>query len=110
MNVFNWLKRQLYPHKYCTQTFTYFVPAPPKRNTGYREKEFDKVFYNFINSGYELINLTTQNSGVESSPGMWIIATVRATKPNLKLNLSEDYTQTTEEDEQIDDLYYIHEK
>ena len=25
------------------KTFTYFIPAPPHRKNGYREKEFDKM-------------------------------------------------------------------
>lgn len=65
------------------QTFTYFIPSPPKRKNGYREKQFDSIFYEFINRGYEVISLKTVASNSESQPGFWIVCLVRALKKNV---------------------------
>jgi len=60
------------------QTFTYYIPSPPHRKTGYREKQFDKVFFEFINRGYKILNTQTQASTGQDSSGMWVIFTVQA--------------------------------
>ena len=52
------------------KTFTYFIPGPPHRKNGYREKEFDKIMQGILQSGFELIDLQTQ--GMEN--GMFILA------------------------------------
>lgn len=67
------------------QTFTYFIPAPPHRKTGYREKEFDKIFYQFINSGYEVLEFKTQAISSDTLAGMWVICLVRSTGPQTKI-------------------------
>ena len=61
------------------QTFTYFIPSPPKRNAGYREKQFDREFFDFINKGYEIVSINTQQCSDQRQPGMWFICTVRST-------------------------------
>ena len=56
----------------CTQTFTYFIPAPPPRKTGYREREFDTLFSLIASLGGVNFHLTTQSvSG--AGQGMWVI-------------------------------------
>ncbi len=84
---------------YKIQTFTYYIPAPPQRNAGYREKQFDRLFYNFINQGYEIISFqTTPHNGVEQS-GMWISCLVRATnKAAAKLDFKDIVPQDLELD------------
>jgi len=52
------------------KTFTYFIPAPPHRKNGYREKEFDKIMQGILQSGFELLDLQTQ--AMES--GMFVLA------------------------------------
>jgi hypothetical protein len=52
------------------KTFTYFIPAPPHRKNGYREKEFDKIMAGILQSGFELMDLKTV--GMEN--GMFIVA------------------------------------
>jgi hypothetical protein len=84
------LRKFLRIPNYRTQTFTYYIPAPPSRNTGYREKQFDKVFYQFINQGYEILSFNTQSHQATDQQGFWIIAVVRAT--NAKAN-ELDFTQ-----------------
>ena len=60
------------------QSFTFYIPSPPERKVGYREKQFDKVFYQFINQGYEIISIHTQANNNPSHSGMWFICIVRA--------------------------------
>ncbi len=61
------------------KTFTYFIPAPPHRKNGYREKEFDKIMSGILQSGFELQELKTV--GMEN--GMFIIAILNV--PNKKI-------------------------
>lgn len=71
--------------KYPEQSFTFFVPSPPERNQGYREKEFDKLFFELTQAGFEIIDLTTQRA----HHGMWIIIRMRPLKKELtKLDLN----------------------
>jgi hypothetical protein len=59
-----------------TTSFTYFIPAPPVRKTGYREKEFDKILNGILQSGFEILEIQTQS--VET--GMFIFAILKSTK------------------------------
>jgi hypothetical protein len=74
----DWIKRFFGRKPSKIQTFTYYIPAPPPRKTGYREKEFDKLFYQFINRGFEILWFkAVPHSGANHS-GMWVIFAVRA--------------------------------
>ena len=85
------------------QTFTYFIPSPPKRDIGYREKQFDKYFYEFINKGYEIISINTQQCSDPNQSGMWFICTVRATNQDTQaLDLSDSFAQEANDCEIID--------
>ncbi len=77
-NFFRQIKSFFRPTPYRLQTFTYYIPAPPQRKTGYREKEFDKTFYSFINQGYDILSMSTQSHHGPQGSGMWVIYTVRA--------------------------------
>lgn len=61
------------------KTFTYFIPAPPHRKNGYREKEFDKIMHGILQSGFELIELKTQ--GMEN--GMFVIALLKCSSKKV---------------------------
>lgn len=52
--------------KSVLSTFTYYIPAPPHRKSGYREKEFDKILTGILASGFKIVSLHTQavNSGL----------------------------------------------
>lgn len=129
-----WLRRIWRKKQFKIQTFTYYIPAPPARKTGYREKEFDKIFYEFINQGFEILNVQTQAHTGANSCGMWVIFAVRATNAeaekldldDLSLSLQEEISHanhssqdkevktldlpslsTEEEQKQLDKLYYI---
>lgn len=75
-----------------TRTFTYFIPSPPMRKSGYREKEFDKIMSGILQSGFELIELKTESS----ENGIFIIAilnakTSKAGKLDENLDLHEKF-------------------
>lgn len=69
---------------FAIKTFTYFIPVPPPRKTGYREKEFDKIFYELLQKEFELLDMQTQYS----VNGMWIVCLLGAlTEKSAILNL-----------------------
>ena len=77
--------------KYKIQTFTYYIPSPQPRSTGYREKQFDKIFYNFVNKGYEILSVNTQANNGPDHSGMWVIFVLRALNAKAAaLNLTTD--------------------
>ncbi len=110
----NALNALLRPQKdYKIQTFTYFVPSPPARSSGYREKQFDKLFYEFINRGYKILNVSTQASSAgEKHSGMWVLFVVQATNAEAeRLNLNdifaEELKNKSQVKEEVEGLYYI---
>lgn len=62
------------------RTFTYYIPAPPTRRSGYREKEFDKLMAEIIDSGFNIKSLVTQAHTGENSSGMWVICQLSGDK------------------------------
>lgn len=90
------------------QSFTFFIPSPPTRSTGYREKQFDKLFFEFINLGYEIISISTESSSGINQSGMWIICIVRALNSKANnLNLDEMPMGLNLSSEKVEGLYYI---
>lgn len=96
---------------YKIQSFTFYIPSPPARSSGYREKQFDKLFYEFINKGYRILEFKTQASTGEKQSGMWVIFVVQAlNKEAESLNLDEfflDSINKTTQSTGIEGLYYI---
>ncbi|MGZ3809338.1 MAG: hypothetical protein ACXVCE_14735, partial [Bacteriovorax sp.] len=95
---------------YKIQSFTFFIPSPPPRTTGYREKQFDKLFYEFINKGYRILNFETQASTGEKQSGMWIIVVAEALNKEAEaLNLEEIFHDSLKQrasvKESIEGLY-----
>lgn len=91
-HLYHKLHRLCWPGMYKTQTFTFYIPAPPSRKTGYREKEFDTILFNFINQGYDILEFNTQSSSNAGQSGMWALITVRANRLNAsKLNFTDDF-------------------
>ena len=111
--MFNLIKSFLGLDKnYKIQSFTFFIPSPPPRSTGYREKQFDKVFYEFINKGYRILNFTTQAASGEKQSGMWILLIVQATNAEAEALRLEDVFHDSLKNksavkEAIEGLYYI---
>jgi len=72
-------------------SFTYFIPAPPSRKTGYREKEFDKILSGILQSGFEIIQIQTQTLNTETSSGLFVIILLKTTKTNFnKLDANQE--------------------
>lgn len=98
-------------NNYKIQSFTFFIPSPPARTNGYREKQFDKIFFDFINKGYEILSFNTQASNSQNQSGMWVICVVRATNQEAnKLSLNEyfhDQLLGENNSSEIEGLYYI---
>lgn len=97
---------------YKIQSFTYYIPSPPARSSGYREKQFDKLFYELINRGYRIIDLKTQASSGDKQSGMWLIFILEAQNGNAELlNLEEIINNSTNSKEtvkeSIEGFYYI---
>lgn len=69
------------------RTFTYFIPAPPQRKSGYREIEFDKIMNGILDAGFEI-----QNFNTESVPtGVYVIAVLKtANKKTYEMDLHLD--------------------
>lgn len=63
--------------KYRIQTFTYYIPAPPPRKTGYREKEFDKLFSSILRKGYKILTINTQSHSGPEGAGLWVLVTLK---------------------------------
>lgn len=64
--------------KNLVKTFTFYIPAPPHRKTGYREREFDKIMQGILTSGFELLNLQAQPVGGADNSGLFIVTTIKA--------------------------------
>lgn len=67
------------------KTFTYFIPSPPARKNGYREKEFDKIMQGILQSGFELVDLQTQ--GMDN--GIFIVVVLSV--PSKKIGLLDEH-------------------
>ena len=68
------------------KTFTYYIPEPAQRKSGYREREFDKIMQGILKSGFEIVSLST--SAV--SNGLFVLAILKAKNQkvfNLDLDL-----------------------
>lgn len=92
------------------QSFTYYIPSPPARDSGYREKQFDKIFYEFINLGYEILDFKIASNNGQKSSGIWMVFILRALNQEADaINLNEvvNNKSTGEESPEIEGLYYI---
>ena len=85
-----------------TRTFTYYIPAPPARKTGYREKEFDQMLAHILKHDFELIDIKIQSISGESK-GLWAICILGCKTPlaqNFDLNI--EYASLGEHTQHID--------
>ncbi len=81
--------------------FTYFLPSPPVRKSSYREKQFDRVINQILDSGYHIVEFKTQHITREEMSGMWVIFLLKSSSRALSLDdLSlEDETGDYDSDE-----------
>jgi hypothetical protein len=78
-------------NKNLIKTFTFYIPAPPHRKTGYREREFDKIMQGILTTGFELIDLQIQAVGGADNSGLFIVTTLKAKdKKTWELDISQD--------------------
>ncbi len=90
-SIFRRSEKNTRPKHLAIKTFTYFIPSPPSRQKGYREKEFDKLIYDLTQQGHDIISLHTQALSTEASSGMWVICQLGALTPEAaKLDLEFD--------------------
>jgi hypothetical protein len=73
--------------KIYRSTFTYFIPDPPGRKSGYREIEFDKIMRGILESGHDIESIQTQSS----THGMFVLMVLRAkNKKVAQLDMKQD--------------------
>ncbi len=65
------------------KTFTYFIPAPPARKTGYREREFDKIMHGILSEGHDVIDWKVQSVGGDEG-GLFVLFLIGSTKKSAK--------------------------
>lgn len=74
------------------KTFTYYLPSPPDRKTGYQEKEFDQIMNYLIGKNFDIIDFKMQACANEKSSGVWILCMLGAkTIEASKFELDIDY-------------------
>ncbi len=99
--AFHFLKKKENSSLKNLQTFTYFIPAPPFRTTGYQEKELDKVLFELCEKGYQIVDIKTQSispSDNQNCSGMWVICLLQRDPhlgPHLMAN-EENYYRNDE--------------
>ena len=77
-----------------TRTFTYFIPAPPNRKTGYQEKEFDQICQYLLEKDFDLIDIKMQSFGSDTAAGLWILCILGAkTQAAASMSLDIEYSQ-----------------
>lgn len=74
LNKFFYLLNGLLPLK--KQTFTYYIPAPPLRKSGYREKAFDSIIQQLTNIGFRILDINATAINDSERLGMWVVLTV----------------------------------
>jgi hypothetical protein len=85
------------PSQYLdVKTFTYYIPAPPRRRTGFREREFDKIMHGILSTGHDVIDWKIQSVGGDEG-GLYVIFLIGSTKKTAKgagLDLHEKFGLT----------------
>lgn len=108
-NFYHSIRRIFFPKHYKIQSFTFYVPSPPLRKVGYREKEFDKIFYSFINQGFQILDFKTQTNSNNAQSGMWLVFIVRSlNSTSAVLQLDDDLEALLSNEDEIEGLYQIH--
>jgi hypothetical protein len=74
------------------RSFTYYIPAPPNRKTGYQEKEFDHIFDYLMENDFDIIDYKLESCSNDTSSGMWVVCILGAKSLKSKtLSLEIDY-------------------
>ena len=76
-----------------TRTFTYFVPAPPNRKTGYQEKEFDQICDFLVGKDFDILDIKMEAFASDTAAGVWILCILGArTTKAATMSLDIDYS------------------
>lgn len=92
----------IFPSRFhAKKTFSYFLPAPPKRKNGYQEKEFDQIIEHLASLGFEILDLKIQSYPAEGYGGVWIFCLLGAkTKEAARAEINIDYHEIAGKREQ----------
>ena len=81
---------------YGKKTFTFYIPAPPARKTGYQEKEFDNLIEHILGLGFELVDFKLQSHSGEERTGLWVLCILGApTKEVFNQKVGIDYSMVS---------------
>lgn len=81
-------KKKIYKKK----IFTYYIPAPPNRRSGYQEKEFDALIEHIQKLGFEVLDFKLQSHSTEEKSGLWVICILSAPNKDVwKQTIDFDY-------------------
>lgn len=73
--------------KIFRKTFTYYIPAPPHRKSGYREIEFDKIMQGILSTGFEIETIQSQST----DNGLFVLAVIKTnSKKIFDMDASQD--------------------
>ena len=61
-----------------TRTYTYFIPAPPNRKTGYQEKEFDQICDYLVGKNFDILDIKMEAFANDTAAGVWILCILGA--------------------------------
>ncbi len=82
---------------YGKKTFTFYIPSPPERKSGYQEKEFDAVIEHIISLGFEIIDFKLQSHSSDKGSGLWAICIIGAkNKKVFEQKIHFDYSKFQE--------------
>lgn len=85
-------KKSTKPSQYWDRkTFTWFIPAPPAKGKGHREKEFDKIMHGILQSGHEIIDWKTQSAGASGVYAIFLLGSTRKEAVGALLDLHERF-------------------
>jgi hypothetical protein len=98
----NLFKRNRYQ---AIKTFTYYLPSPPERKTGYQEKEFDQITAYLLGKNFEILDIKMQACANEKTSGVWILCLLGAKTLEAKnFNLEIDYHEISSQKKQAIEL------
>jgi len=89
-------------------TFSYYIPAPPSRNTPYHERQFDQLTERLTLEGHKIVDIKLQSVSNENSSGTLVIVLYRPKSVHTPFIISESSQKMSQEDQsRPEGLYYL---